>query len=57
MQGDRRIAHVSVRRGGLAQQALKSWIGERVLHENEDSVLIPGTWAELSRLGSYKQTL
>lgn len=57
MQGDGRIAHVSVGCGGLARQGVKSLLGDRELHENEDSILIPGTWAVLSSLGSYKQTL
>lgn len=37
MCGDRKIAHVSVGCGGLAQQGLKSLLGDRELHENEDS--------------------
>lgn len=46
MWGDRSIAHVSVGCGGLVEQ------DGRELHENEDSILIPGTWAERSMLGS-----
>lgn len=56
MRGDRRIAHMSVGCGGLAQQGVKSSLGDRELHENKDSIFIPGTWAQLGRLGSYKQT-
>lgn len=55
MWGDRRIAHVSVGCGGLAQQGVKSSLGDRELHGNKDFILIPWMWAELSRLGKLQE--
>lgn len=55
MESDRSIAHVSMGCGGCAQQGVKSWLGESYI-KMKTPILIPGTWAQLRRFGSYKHS-